>query len=157
MWRCSCYLSIVYLYPVSYFICCTKKAAYQSQESKVVVTFLAPLTFTIPIPFLREADDDFLDELLGGVGGQIASLIPRDVDSQVFCSLIKVLQFILRICYWSRNILQNISDIAELGLDNPEIYENLLNALEEMGGGDEDSEVRFRLSAICCSLINFAG
>ena len=39
------------------------------------------------------------------------------------------------------NNTQNISDIAELGLDNPEIYENLLNALEEMGGGDEDSEV----------------
>ena len=36
--------------------------------------------------------------------------------------------------------MQNISDIAELGLDNPEIYENLLNALEEMGG-DDDSEV----------------
>ena len=47
-------------------------------------------------------------------------------------------------------ILQNISDIAELGLDNPEIYENLLNALEEMGGDDEDSEVSFRLSAFCC-------
>ena len=31
-------------------------------------------------------------------------------------------------------LLQNISDIAELGLDNPEIFENLLNALEEMGG-----------------------
>ena len=41
------------------------------------------------------------------------------------------------------NNTQNISDIAELGLDNPEIYENLLNALEEMGGGDEDSEVFF--------------
>ena len=40
-------------------------------------------------------------------------------------------------------LLQNISDIAELGLDNPEIYENLLNALEEMGGDDEDSEVSF--------------
>ena len=40
-------------------------------------------------------------------------------------------------------LLQNISDIAELGLDNPEIFENLLNALEEMGGDDEDSEVSF--------------
>ena len=40
--------------------------------------------------------------------------------------------------------MQNISDIAELGLDNPEIYENLLNALEEMGGDDEDSEVGFQ-------------
>ena len=54
-------------------------------------------------------------------------------------------------------ILQNISDIAELGLDNPEIYENLLNALEEMGGDDEDSEVTFRLFVICYSQINFPG
>ena len=53
-------------------------------------------------------------------------------------------------------LLQNISDIAELGLDNPEIYENLLNALEEMGGDDEDSEVSFHLSFICSSQINFA-
>ena len=53
-------------------------------------------------------------------------------------------------------LLQNISDIAELGLDNPEIYENLLNALEEMGGDDEDSEVSFHLSVICSSQINFA-
>ena len=53
-------------------------------------------------------------------------------------------------------LLQNISDIAELGLDNPEIYENLLNALEEMGGDDEDSEVSFHLSVICCSQINFS-
>ena len=53
-------------------------------------------------------------------------------------------------------LLQNISDIAELGLDNPEIYENLLNALEEMGGDDEDSEVSFHLSVICFSQINFS-
>ena len=38
----------------------------------------------VSFSYLREADDDFLDELLGGVGGQIASLIPKDVDSQVF-------------------------------------------------------------------------
>ena len=50
--------------------------------------------------------------------------------------------------------MQNISDIAELGLDNPEIYENLLNALEEMGGDDEDSEVGFQWKlSICLSKI----
>ena len=87
------------------------------------------------ISFHRQSDEDFLDELLGGVGGQIASLIPQDVDSQV---LDKLFLHIIAVIW---NNTQNISDIAELGLDNPEIYENLLNALEEMGGGDEDSEV----------------
>ena len=39
------------------------------------------------ISFHRQSDEDFLDELLGGVGGQIASLIPQDVDSQVLDKL----------------------------------------------------------------------
>ena len=60
------------------------------------------------------------------------------MDSQVFLLLN------IHFCLVAEGILlQNISDIAELGLDNPEIFENLLNALEEMGGDDEDSEVSF--------------
>ena len=48
--RCSCELSIVYLHPISHFICCSKKAPYQSQENEVLITF-PPLYLQIKCVF----------------------------------------------------------------------------------------------------------
>ena len=65
----------------------------------------------------KDSDEEFLNELLG-IGDKIASLIPQNVTNQ------------------------NISDIADKGLENRDLMENLLNVLEDFGDADESDDSR---------------
>jgi len=63
----------------------------------------------------KDSDEEFLNELLG-IGDKIASLIPKNISAQ------------------------NISDIADKGLDNPGLMENLINVLEDLGDAEESED-----------------
>lgn len=63
----------------------------------------------------KDSDEEFLNELLG-IGDKIASLIPKNITAQ------------------------NISDIADKGLDNPGLMETLLNVLEDLGDAEESED-----------------
>ena len=67
---------------------------------------------------LQQSDDDFLNELLGGVGNKIAGIIPKDVKDK------------------------NISDLVDKHLDNDEFFEDLCKVVGAFDPEPESDDSR---------------